>query len=305
MTTIGFLGLGTMGSAMAGRLQGAGHDLIVWNRSPEAAAAFVDAGARLAATPADALAAGVSISMLADDDAADAVLDEDAAAAASGVHVNMASVSPAAADRLERRFERAGVGYVAAPVLGRVTMAAAGQLNILAAGRPEVVDGIVPVLDVLGARIWRLGDRPRIANVAKVMVNYDIIHAIQALGESIAVVERQGIDPAVFVELLTGTLFAGTAYRVYGTEIVEQAYVPPGFAMTLGFKDLRLAEEVAREASVHLPTGAALRAVFERALDDPELAVSDWGAAAEVTRRRLLEAEMQSEERDPYIEGDT
>ena len=55
------------------------------------------------------------------------------------------------------------------------TVAAAGQLNILAAGRPEVVDGIVPVLDVLGARVWRLGDRPRIANVVKVEVNYNII----------------------------------------------------------------------------------------------------------------------------------
>ncbi|TDN92167.1 NAD(P)-dependent oxidoreductase [Microbacterium sp. BK668] len=288
MATIGFLGLGTMGSAMARRLVDAGHDVRVWNRSPDAAAPLLEAGAVLAASPGDALEAGLSVSMLADDAAAETVLDAAAVRRARGIHVNMASISPAAADRLRALFRAAGAEYVAAPVLGRPTVAAEGKLNILVAGRPAAVEDVLPVLEVLGARVWRLGEEPRVANVAKVVVNYNIIHAIQAIGESLATVERHGIDGRGFVELLTSTLFGGVAYSVYGAEIVDRSYIPPGFLMALGYKDLRLAEEVAGEASVHLPTLDALKAVFERALADEELARSDWGAAAEVSRRGLL-----------------
>jgi 3-hydroxyisobutyrate dehydrogenase-like beta-hydroxyacid dehydrogenase len=287
MTTIGFLGLGTMGSAMARRLVDAGHDVRVWNRSPDAAADLVAAGARLVERPGDALAAGLSVSMLADDAAAEAVLTADEVGAARGIHVNMASISPACADRLEALFRGAGAAYVSAPVLGRPTVAAAGNLNILAAGTDADIAAVMPVLEILGARVWRLGDRPRIANVVKVAANYNIIHAIQALGESIAMTERQGVDPALFHELLTSTLFDGVVYRGYGREIVEGTYDPPGFIMALGFKDLRLAEEVAGEGGVVLPTAPALHRVYELALADDELARYDWGAAAEVTRRDL------------------
>jgi 3-hydroxyisobutyrate dehydrogenase-like beta-hydroxyacid dehydrogenase len=287
MTVIGFLGLGTMGSAMARRLVDAGHDVLVWNRSADAAASLVAAGARLVDRPGEALAAGLSVSMLADDVAAEAVLDRSAVSEARGTHVNMASISPACADRLETLFRDAGVGYVAAPVLGRPTVAAAGMLNILAAGEDATLEAVLPTLEILGAKVWRLGERPRAANVVKVAVNFNIIHAIQALGESIAMTERQGIDPALFHELLTSTLFDGVVYRGYGAEIVAGAYDPPGFVMALGFKDLRLAEEVAAERGVVLPTAPALHRVYEIALDDVELGGYDWGAAAEVVRRDL------------------
>lgn len=287
MALIGFVGLGTMGSAMARRLVDAGHDLRVWNRSPDAAAALVEAGATRVATPGEALATGLSISMLADDEAAESVLDASAVAQARGIHINTASISPAAADRLAALFTSAGVEYVAAPVLGRPTVAAAGGLNILAAGPHAAVEAVLPILETLGARVWRLGERPRTANAVKVAVNYNIIHAIQALGESIAMTERQGVEPALFHELLTSTLFDGIVYRGYGAEIVDQAYAPPGFVMSLGFKDLRLAEEVAAETGTSLPTAPALRRVYEIALADPELERLDWGAAAEVMRRGL------------------
>jgi 3-hydroxyisobutyrate dehydrogenase-like beta-hydroxyacid dehydrogenase len=296
MTQIGFLGVGTMGSAMARRLVDAGHDVLVWNRSPDAAADLVAGGARLVARPAEALAAGLSVSMLADDAAAEAVLTADEVREARGIHVNMASISPACADRLAALFEASGARYVAAPVLGRPTVAAAGNLNILAAGADADVAAVMPVLEVLGARVWRLGERARIANVVKVAVNYNIIHAIQAMGESIAMTERHGVEPALFHELLTSTLFDGVVYRGYGTEIVQGTYDPPGFVMALGFKDLRLAEEVAAERDVALPTAAAMHRVYELALADDELRRYDWGAAAEVMRRDLYPRHDNPEE---------
>ncbi|HRP99415.1 MAG TPA: NAD(P)-dependent oxidoreductase [Terrimesophilobacter sp.] len=286
---LGFLGLGNMGSGMARRLLGAGHRVTVWNRSTGPVDELVAEGFQRASSPEDALAADVSFSMLANDEAAEAVLDAGAAAAASGrTHVNMASISPAATERLAALFAEAGAGYIAAPVLGRPDVAAAGQLNILAAGEAAVVDTVVPLLELLGKRVWRFGEKPGVANAVKVSVNYNIIHAMQALGESIAMTERQGVEPELFVELLTSSLFGGVVYEGYGREIVEQSYYPPGFHIELGRKDLQLAEDVAASGGVNLATMPALIAVFERALADSELQHGDWGAIAEVSRRDLL-----------------
>lgn len=288
MTELGFLGLGTMGAGMARRLVEAGHTVHVWNRSTDAAAELVAAGAVLAPDPAAALAPEVSFSMLANDEAADAVLSADALGAGrTGIHVNMASISGALADRLTERFAAAGVAYVAAPVLGRPAVAAAGNLNILAAGPDGAIAAVAPYLDTLGAKTWRFGERPRMANVVKIAVNYNLIHAIEAIGESVALVERHDVDPQEFVDLLTSTLFAGVAYTGYGNIIAQRAYDPPGFTVSLGLKDLALAEQVAEEGGVRLPTAPALRAVFERTLAEPELADLDWGAIAEVTRKDL------------------
>jgi 3-hydroxyisobutyrate dehydrogenase-like beta-hydroxyacid dehydrogenase len=289
MTTIGFLGLGIMGSGMAARLVGGGHDVVVWNRSQEPVSRLVALGAREAATPDEALATEVSFSMLANDQATGQVLSADALPGESGrTHISMASISPELTAELAERFAAEGIAFGAAPVLGRPPIAAAGQLNIMFAGPATVLETATPYLDLLGKKIWNFGERPEQANVVKISVNYNIIHAMQALGESIAMVERQGVDPAVFVELLTNSLFPGAVYSGYGGEIVEQAYQPAGFEMSLGFKDLVLALGVQESGGIKAATMPALYAVFEAALADDDLRTADWGAIAEVTRRNLL-----------------
>ena len=283
--TLGFLGLGNMGSAMAGRLVAAGHDVIVWNRNPSAADELVAAGARLAATPSEALAAPVSFSMLADDRAAESVLTpENLRGAAGRIHVNDSSISAAAADRLQLIAGQEGVGYVAAPVLGRPAVAAAGELNILAAGPADLIEAVLPHLEVMGKRVWRLGDVPRQANVAKIAVNFTILHSLQAMAEGISLAESHGIPAPDFAELLAGTLFPGPVYSGYGSMIAERRYSPAGFSLALGLKDLGLAEEIAAEADIDLPTAPILRDRFERALADAALVDLDWSSVAEVTR---------------------
>ena len=290
MTTLGFLGLGSMGSGMSKRLVDAGHTVLVWNRSSGHTAELVAAGARLAEHPAQALGADVSFSMLANDQAAEAVLGgDDARAAAGRIHVNMASISPGLAERLAAHFATVGASYVAAPVLGRPDIAAAGQLNILAAGASASVDAVEQYLEVLGKKTWRFGERPEMANAVKISVNYNIIHALQAMGETITMVERQGVDAEQFVDLLTSSLFGGVVYSGYGNLIARKEYSPPGFQMALGRKDLLLAQEVAAAGGVTLATMPALQDVFDRALADDELSGYDWGAIAEVTRRDMLE----------------
>lgn len=285
MAQLGFLGLGTMGREMARRLVDAGHDVVVWNRSAEAMEPLVAAGATAADSPAAALAAPVSFSMLANDEAADAVLAAEHLAGAPGrLHVSMASLSPDAADRLSARHAEAGVAYLAAPVLGRFTVAAEGQLNIIAAGAPADLERATPYFDILGKKVWVVGETPRIANVVKAAVNYDIIHAFQAMAESVALVEHSGVDAGLFTELLSSTLFPGPVYTGYGAMIAERRFTPPGFTMTLGAKDLGLAESIAAEAGIHLPTAPVLRRAFDTALASDDLRDVDWSGMAQVTR---------------------
>jgi len=285
---LAFLGLGAMGSGMARRLAAAGHDLRVWNRSPEPLRRLVEEGLTAAESPAHALEADVSFSMLGNDAAVEAVFTPDVIARAEGrTHVMMASISPAMSDRLTDAFAEAGGRYIATPVLGRPDVAAAGQLNILAAGDPQAIDEVMPYLEVMGKRVWRLSDKPSVANAVKAAVNYNIIHALQAIGESVAMTERLGVDPKLFVELLTGTLFGGAVYSGYGGIIARQEYSPPGFHIALGRKDLALAQQIAQATGVHPATMPALIEVFEKALADPELKDADWSAIAEVSRRDL------------------
>ncbi len=291
MARVGFLGLGSMGQAMARRLLEAGHDVVVWNRSAEPRAELSESGATAVETPAEALAVDLSVSMLANDDAADSVLSADNLPSDRIVHANMASVSPAMAASLSERFAEAGHGYVASPVLGRPHVAAEGGLNILAAGSTEDIERMKPLFDAMGQRTWPLGEHAPTANVVKIAVNYNIIHAIQALAESVAITTTAGVKPEDFVEVLTKTLFGGVVYTGYGALVAERSYTPTAFSLELGLKDLGLAESAAHSAGLTLPSSAVLRELFESALADPEIAHKDWSALAEVTLSQMKSKE--------------
>lgn len=275
--SIGFLGLGSMGSAIAARLVGAGHPVVAWNRSPVPGATTTD--------PVDALAQPVSFSMLADDTAVAAILTEDALAGDAGrVHVCLSSISPEASAALADRCKRSGVAYLAAPVLGRPPAAAAGRLNVLAGGPAQTLARLADLLDVIGERTWHVSPEPPVANVVKVAVNYTIIHTLQALAESTTLAEAYGVPAPDFAELLSGTLFGGVAHRTYADLIARRAYRPAGFTVPLGAKDLRLAREAAAARGVRLPSLGVLDEIFTAALCRPGAEQDDWASIAEVTR---------------------
>lgn len=292
MATVGFLGLGTMGAAMAGRLLDAGHTVTVWNRTPSAADELVSAGAILAGSAGEAIATGLFFSMLSNDAAAEATFTAEALASApsGSLHVNHSTLSTAASERLAALHAEAdsAIDYVAAPVLGRPNVAAAGNLNIVAAGPASGTDRAQPFLDILGKRTWIVGTQPAKASLVKIAVNYNLIHALQALAESLTLVEQGGVDGPTFVEILTDAAFTGSAYTGYGKSIAEKTYSPPGFTVALGLKDLGLTEQAAAANGVVLPTAPILRDMFERTLADPELAELDWAAIAEITRGLAL-----------------
>ena len=150
---IGFIGLGEMGRPMALNLIKAGHQLTVWNRSPQHAQPLIVLGATLAATPAAVCAEADSVfAMLADDAALHSVMQDGgvlAALQAPTVFVNLATISVAYVKTLAAEVIAQGAGYVAAPVFGRPDMAAAAQLNIVAAGAAESLERVRPALDAV------------------------------------------------------------------------------------------------------------------------------------------------------------
>jgi len=284
---VGFVGLGGMGREMAANLVRAGHSVRVWNRSPGPVNALVAQGARPAADMADVFAADVVISMLADDAAVESVIldPELLARAAASVHVNMATVSVALARRAADLHAEHGVGYVAAPVLGRTEVAAAGNLNIMTAGDAALLDRLQPLFDAMGRRTRRVGAEPHQANTSKIAANYLIACAIESLAEACALAEAGGVAPTDLIDVITGSILPGPVYSGYGSMVAERRYEPVGFRLVLGRKDVELALTAGIETNVPMAFGGALRDVFIDALAHGD-GERDWAAVAESTRRR-------------------
>jgi len=285
---VGFIGLGSMGSAMASNLISAGHAVTVWNRTAAAAEPLVSLGAKLASTVDRAVLGEAVCSMLANDQAVRAVFLEDGLLDAMDpgtVHVNHATISVALAQELAEAHAARGIDYVAAPVFGRPDVAAAGKLNIVAAGKPAAVDKVRPLLDAMGAKVWPMGEDPVRANVVKIGGNFMLAAAIESMAEASTLTRAYGVSAGDFLEVMTSTLFASPAYQGYGQLIAEQRFSPAGFAMPLGLKDVGLALGAGEAKRVPLPFAGVLRDGFLEALagGGEEL---DWSALALVAARR-------------------
>ncbi|MES1924012.1 NAD(P)-dependent oxidoreductase [Salinisphaera sp. T31B1] len=285
---IGFIGLGAIGTPMAQNLVAADFDVTVWNRTAERCKPLVEAGATQADSPADCAACDVLITMLADDAALQAVVEEhgliDAMGAAT-VHVNMATVSVACARDMAERHANAGKTYIAAPVLGRPDIAKAAKLNIVAAGHSDAIETARPALETMGAKVWPAGDDPYRANVIKLATNYMLMAAVETMGEAASMTAKYGIEPADFLEIITSSVFAAPAYMGYAPAMAKRAYDnPEGFKLKLGAKDMDLALAAARAEQVAMPVGAVVRERMSEAVaaGDGEL---DLSAMAEVSRR--------------------
>ncbi|WP_204072500.1 NAD(P)-dependent oxidoreductase [Planotetraspora phitsanulokensis] len=284
---VGFVGLGAMGRGMAANLVRAGHAVQVWNRSPGPVAELVALGASEADGLETVFANDVVISILSDDAAVESVLLDPRLleGAAATVHVNMATVSVELADRAAALHAEHGVGYLSAPVMGRSEVAAAGKLNIVAAGDGALIDHVEPLFAAMGQRTWRMGDTPHQANLVKIAGNFLIACAIESVAEACALAESRGIRSTGLVDLLTNTIFPGVIYSGYGSMVAERRYEPAGFRLSLGLKDVSLALSAGAGSNVPLPFGSVLRDSFVDAIahGDADL---DWAAVAEVIRRR-------------------
>jgi 3-hydroxyisobutyrate dehydrogenase-like beta-hydroxyacid dehydrogenase len=279
---VAFLGTGNMGLPMARNLLRAGHRLAVWNRTRERARPLQAEGARVAATPAEAVqGCEAMVTMLADDRAVEESLFEGALHALPGgaVHAGMSTVSVALSKRLAEEHGVRGQGYVAAPVFGRPEAAAEKRLWVVAAGPGEQVERCRPLFDAIGRGISVVGDRPEAANAVKLAGNLSIASAIETLAEAYALAGKYGVAPRTVLDTINSALFASPLYANYGGIIADQRFEPAGFRLRLGLKDVRLLLEAAEAVSQPLPLASLVRdrmlAALARGLED-----HDWSSFA-------------------------
>ena len=293
----GFIGLGHMGSAMAANLVKAGHDVTVFNRSPEKLRALLELGAREAGAVADACHGEVIITMLADDNAvADVALARQGIVetlAKGAIHLSMSTISVALSKRLSEAHAHAGQRFVAAPVFGRPDAAAAAKLFIVAGGEAAAVETCTPLFDALGQKTVPISSEPAAANLVKLSGNFLLAAAIEALGEAIALVGKAGIDRRAYVDLLTSTIFPAPAYKTYGGLLAEGRFQPAAFAAPLGFKDIRLALEAAESLRVPMPLGSLLHDRFLRLLAQGGDSL-DWAAIGGLAAQDAGDAQTAS-----------
>ncbi len=258
------IGLGIMGSGMAGQLLEKGFALTVWNRDPAKTTALVKKGARLAESPAD-LAAHVEvvITMIRDDAAVRQVLlGPQGALAAAGpgtVFINMSTTTPALAHELAKAMAAKGCVFLGAPVTGSKAAAASGQLNILASGNPADLEAQRDVLAALG-NITHVGPVGAAATL-KLANNALAATLLAAMGEALALCESAELSRELVVETL-----AATAARVCGlkkTKVINRDW-STDFALELMLKDLNQALDTARGGKVLLPLVTAVQKVYDR-----------------------------------------
>jgi 3-hydroxyisobutyrate dehydrogenase-like beta-hydroxyacid dehydrogenase len=283
---VGFIGLGRMGRAMARNLHLGGHDLVVYNRTPERATELAEAGARVAASIAEACDGREAVVTMVADDAAllevtgqvREALPEGAVAVAMGTH-GVDAIKAAAAVHAG-----AGQPFVAAPVLGRPEVAEEGQLGIVAGGPSAGVERCLPLFEAMGKRIFRAGELPESASAIKLANNFVLGCAIEAIGEGMSLVRKYEVDPQVFHEVLTEGLFAAPAYNTYGGIIAAEDYDRVGFTVELAVKDAKLILAAADLARLPLPSANVYRDRLLTAMaegDDQK----DWAIMARVQAR--------------------
>ena len=283
---IAFLGLGNMGSHMAGHLHHAGHDVTVWNRTLSKADGLRAQGAKVGKSTGETVKdAEAVITMLADDHAVESavlhsggVLDH---LPRGAVHISMSTISVALSQKLAEEHGKRGQQYIAAPVFGRPEAAEAGKLFVVAAGDKSAVERCKPLLEVLGQRVFVIGDKPEMANVVKLSGNFLIASVIESLGEAIALTRKYGIDPHAYVEFLTNSLFAAPVYKTYGGIIAEEKYQPAGFKLRLGLKDVRLALAAAEAVDAPLPFASVVRDHMLTAIGHG-MEDMDWSSTAQL-----------------------
>jgi 3-hydroxyisobutyrate dehydrogenase-like beta-hydroxyacid dehydrogenase len=277
---LGFIGLGTMGGPVANNLRKAGHELVVWTRTPSSADTLVKKGATRADTPRACAAGRDAVFLcLTDDLANDAVLDgPDGVLAGLGkgaVLVDLGTSGTRATRAIGERVTRQGGLFVAAPVLGSRAAAEKAQLVVVAGGPPEALARVRPALHAIGARLFEL-DTAVHASLTKLCIAVVGAAMATGLGEALTLGASGGLDPAKVLEVLQASGFHSPFHLMKGEQMLAGDYAPR-VAARLVEKDQRLAQEAAGEQGARLPVNEAARKLLADAVasgrGDQDLAV--------------------------------
>jgi len=277
---VGLLGVGLMGSAMAGRLLAQGIAVIAWDRNADHVRPLEARGAAQAETPSEVVrSAGVVITMLptADiiHDLVDPLLDD---WPAGTVWLQMSSVGAAEADELTQVAEAHGVTIVDAPVSGSTHPAEEGQLTVLASGPDSARTAVEPIFSALASRVLWVGEAG-MGSRLKLAANHWMITMVAALAESMHLCREMGLDQEQFIALLDGGPL-GSAYALQKLDEMRRHDYPAGFPVRLALKDLQLVREIQMGSGARMPVLDVVLERFETA--NADLADQDLAAIYEL-----------------------
>jgi 3-hydroxyisobutyrate dehydrogenase-like beta-hydroxyacid dehydrogenase len=268
MSTIGFIGLGAMGSRIAGRLLDAGHQVYGTNRTRSKAQPLIERGLQWRATPRDvAHPSDVIFSMVSDDAALEAVAsgpDGILAGLQGGkVYIDMSTVSPRISRQVAERVSALGAHMLDAPVSGSIPQAESGTLAIFVGGDEAAFAGVEQLLRELGQAVTHVGTNGR-GLLLKLAVNISLAVQTLAFSEGLLLAERGGIDPRVAAEAMSTSSIASPMLKTRVPlllDLPKQAW----FDVALMEKDIHLARDAADELSIRLPSAAVADKMLARA----------------------------------------
>ena len=259
MATLGFVGLGVMGSRVVKRLLDAGHRVTGYNRTASKAQWLVDAGMTLAPSPrAVAEAADVTFTMVTNTAALDNVMhgpDGLLAGMRPGrIHVDMSTVSPEKSQEIAKEVAARGASMIDAPVSGSVVTLEEGKLTLMVGGAREVFEKVQPILLDIGPRATYVGGNG-LAVGMKIATNLSLAVQMLAFCEGVLLAEKSGIARDVAVDVLTHSAIASPLLQYRGPFVLQMPD-EAWFNVTLMQKDVQLALEMGRQLDVPLPTAA-------------------------------------------------
>lgn len=283
---IGFIGLGMLGTPLAENILDSGHELYVYNRTISKTKGLADKGATVC-TSIEALCREVTVvfTMVSDDAALESVSAELLKHLQPGsVHISMSTILPQTAEALSEQHTQRELNYLAAPVFGRPETARARKMNFILSGKESIRREAEQLCKDAGAAgVWDFGDDVKTANTVKLCGNFITAAAMEAIGESIALAQRSGIDPQKMWGLFSQTMHNSPTYQTYSKIIAEQRYEPASFTIKLGLKDMNLVLQQANAAGQKMPLAELLQKNMLQLVNDGR-AHLDWSAVTEAVR---------------------
>jgi putative dehydrogenase len=270
---VGVIGLGAMGSGMAGSLRRAGAEVFACDARDGVARAFAAQGGTACATPAELAAqCDVIVSVVVNAAQTETVLfgkgpgDAGAASAmrAGSVFVMCSTVDPNVSVAFERRLEAMGLLYVDAPISGGAARAASGEMTVMGAATAAAWAGAEPFLDAMAGKVYRLGERA--GNGSKVKIINQLLAGVHiaAAAEAMALGLREGVDAAALYEVITHSAGNSWMFENRMAHVLAGDYTPLS-AVDIFVKDLGLVLDTARASKFPLPLASTAHQMFMQA----------------------------------------
>ncbi|WP_436348570.1 NAD(P)-dependent oxidoreductase [Natronorubrum sp. FCH18a] len=261
MTSLGFIGLGSMGGPMARNLLAAGHDVTVYDIDDTAVEAVADEGATAATSSADAVTgAEVVFLSLPTPGIVESTVDEIEAVLEEGsILVDLTTSTPATTNEIANRLTERGVDVLGAPVSGGVSGAEDGTLSIIAGGDEAVFEACKPLFEAIGTDFFHVGDAPGHGHAVKLLNNYLSNIALLATSEAVILGDAAGLDRQQLVDIFSVSTGRNSSTEDKIPNQVLTGEYDVGFKLGLMNKDMRLLSEFADDQDAPLLVGRVAR----------------------------------------------